>query len=195
MPSHRLILEGDSSKEKWLLRWDANTFVLNAPDGQVIIEAPTEEAHRLPEIYELYAEDKVSFATPAGSLTFKRHSAAVRDIRAFLEAGLRSDSEYRLHLKSQARRAISFGLAASVICGIPFGLYCWWASWAPDPPPGHWFYWIAWPIRLVLLLLMGGALGGLVACYYGACQRLRICRIERRLKANEDCGPYGHLDE
>jgi hypothetical protein len=33
---------------------------------------PTATAHRVVEMYELYAEGKISFAAPDGSLTFEK---------------------------------------------------------------------------------------------------------------------------
>ena len=93
MPSHRLTHEGGPAGAKWLLEWDDATFTLKDPDSQLVFECPAAQAHRVIEVYELYAEGKVSFATPHGSLTFKKHRAAAAGLRLFVEAGLRADPE------------------------------------------------------------------------------------------------------
>jgi hypothetical protein len=58
-------------------------------------------------------------------------------LRTFVEANLEKDAEYRTHLHREAVRDIPIGLAMFIVAGGLFGLYCWYASWAPDPPPGH----------------------------------------------------------
>jgi hypothetical protein len=181
MPSHRLILERGRSSGEWVLEWDAATLTLRGPDGEVLFEVPSGQAHRIVETYELYAEGKVSFATSAGSLTFKRQGDAARDLRQLVEAGLRSDAGYREAQKAQARRVIPLGLAAGVACGGLFAAYCWWASRAPDPPKGHWLYAIGWLIHLLLLGLLGLALGGPFASYLAWRQLRRVRAVERTL--------------
>ena len=52
------------------------------------------------------------------------------------------------------------------------------ASWAPDPPSGHWIRWFGWLIYLVLLVLMGVGLAGPFVAYFGLRQWLRVRRIE-----------------
>lgn len=179
MESHRLIQEGGPRDAEWLLAWDDATLTLNAPDGQQVLETPSTAAHRLVELYELYAEGKVSFATPHGSLTFQKQPAALSALRALVEAGIASDTEFRADLRRHALRVIPRGLVMFVVGGGLFGLYCWYVSWAPDPPPGHWIRWFGWLIHGVLLILMGACLAGLFAAYLGLRQWLRVRRIER----------------
>lgn len=138
MPFHRLIAEKSATKGEWLLEWDNATFELSDPDGQVVLQAEAKYAHRLVEMYELYAEGKVSFATPIGPLTFKANKLAAADLRELVDTGLAGDTEFCAALKSQARRAILVGAIMFVVGVVPFSLYCWWASWAPDPPQDHW---------------------------------------------------------
>jgi len=179
MHSHKLIQEKDRSKSEWVLEWDESTFRLKTPQGETVLDAPTAQAHRVIEIYELYVEGKISFETPQGSLTFQPQKDAVADVRAYIEAGLRSDSEYRAELLQQSRFAIPCGLVMFLIGAVPFGLYCWWASWAPDPPHGHWLRSVGWLIHLVLIVCLGLALGGPFVSFSGFRQLLRIRRIER----------------
>src|SRR5262249_42516734 len=86
--SHRLIPEGGSSKAEWLLEWDDAKFALKDPDGQPVFEAEAAYAYRVVKLYELHAEGKISFASPHGSLAFKKNPAALAELREFVEAGL-----------------------------------------------------------------------------------------------------------
>ncbi|MDH3719557.1 MAG: hypothetical protein OES79_15655 [Planctomycetota bacterium] len=185
MPAHRLTLEDGTSRDEWLLEWNASQFVLKDPDARCVLNADTAGAHRLVEIYELYAESKISFASPAGPLTFASQPEVVADVRAFVEAGLARDDEYRRSLKIQARGAVQRGLVMFLVGGSLFGLYCWWASWAPDPPPGHWLRWLGGLIHLVLLLALAVTLAGPYVCLLGWRQLKRINGIERAI-ANRD---------
>jgi hypothetical protein len=177
--SHRLILESGPPDAEWLLEWDDVTLTLKAPDGQLVLEAPPTAAHRLVELYELYAEGKVSFATSHGSRTFKKQSGALAALRGLVEAGMAGDAEFRAELRRQSLRAIPRGLVMFVVGGGLFGLYCWYASWAPDPPPGHWIRRFGWLIHGVLLVLMGVGLAGPFVAYFGLRQWLQVRRIER----------------
>jgi hypothetical protein len=180
MHSHKLIREGDSSKGEWSLEWDESLFRLNRPDGQIVLEIESVQAHRLIELNQLYLFQKVSFGTSKGSLTFKRQKAAVGEVRRLVEAGLRSDLDYRQCVKEQSRRATRRGLGMFLGGGIPFALYCWWASWAPNPPPGL-MRWAGGPIHLVLLLLLGLTIAGMSGTWFGISQNLRIRRLEEDL--------------
>jgi len=162
-----------------VLAWDDVTLTLTAPDGRPVLKAPPNAAHRLIELYELYAEGKLSFATPHGTLIFKKQSAAVAAVRGLVEVGLVGDPEFCAELRRQSLWAITRGLVIFVMCAGPFGLYCWYASWASDPPPGHWIRRFGWAIHGVLLVLLGLGLAGLFAAYFGLRQWLRVKRIER----------------
>ena len=146
-----------------------------------MFEVPITHAHRIVELHELDADGKVSFATDAGSMMFKRNKEAARDVRELVMEGLRSDTAYRDAQKRQARIIILLGGAAFVVCGGLFALYCWWASWAEDPPKGHWLYSIGWLIHLVLLVLLGVALAGPYAIYMSLKQLHRVRKVERAL--------------
>ena len=181
MPSHRLILENAPKAGEWLLEWDATTLSVKNPEGRLAFAIPVGHAHRVVELYELDAEGKVSFATDAGSMTFKRNKDAARDLRELVLVGLRSDAPFREAQKRQARIIIPLGAAAFVVCGGLFALYCWWASWAPDPPKGHWLYSIGWLIHLVLLLLLGAALAGPYLIFLALRQLCRVRQAEQSL--------------
>jgi hypothetical protein len=181
MPSHRLIAEHGPKDAEWRLEWNDAAFRLEDPDGRPVIQADDGKGHRLVDLYDLLVEGKISISTPAGGLAFKKNRDAIRELKAYVESGLRSDDEYRIQLKADAARAIPRGLLAFFGGGVPFGLYCWMASWAPDPPPGHWVRWFGGLIHLVLLVLLGTTIAGLVVCLFGLRQWRRIRRIEREL--------------
>ena len=181
MPSHRLILVKSPKGGEWLLEWDAATLAVTAPDGERVFEIPVNRAHRFVDLHDLDADYKVNFVTGGRDLRFKRNKQAARDIGELVKEGLRSDVEYRETLKRQAHRMIFFGLLLFVVGGGLFSLYCWWASWAPDPPPGNWIYYVGWVIRRALIVLLAMALGGPVAIYRSLRRLGRIRRVEGEL--------------
>jgi hypothetical protein len=177
--SYRLILERGSPTAEWLLEWDASRLVLRDPQNRVVFDAAASEAHRALDPYQLYAEGKISITGPYGAWVFKSNGAALAALRDFLEAGLAADAEYRSELRRQALRVMPLGLALFVVGGGLFGLYCWYASWAPDPPRGHWIRWFGWLIHLILLVLMAAGIAGPCMAWFGLRQWLRIRRIEQ----------------
>jgi hypothetical protein len=181
LESHRLVQEGGPRGAEWVLAWDGVTVTLDDPDGLRVMEEPAAAVHRLVDLYQLYVEGKVCFTTTLryGWVVFRKQSAAVAAVRRLVEAGLAGDPEFRAGLRRESLRVFRSGLLAFVVCGGLFGLYCWFASWAPEPPRGHWIRWFGWAIHGVLLVLMGLGLGGLIATYFGLRQWLRVRRIER----------------
>ena len=180
MHSYKLILEKDRSKAEWSLEWDESFFRLYGPDGRPVLEVQSAQAHRFIELIKLYNSLQVSLVTPSGPLTFKRQKAAVADVRCLVEAGLRSDLDYRQQIREQSRKLARRGLMMFLGGGIPFVLYCLWASGAPNPPPGL-MRWVGPPIHLVLLLLLGLFAAGLAVTWFGISQQTRIRRIENDL--------------
>ncbi len=179
MPTHRLTRDKGPASEPYVVEWDATTLRVTDPFGGLVFEHPVDRAHRIIETHELDADGKVSFATSSGSLTFKKDAAALRDVRALVMQGLRSDVEYRVAQRRQARRMVPLGVAMFVVFGVPFAAYCWWASWAPDPPPGNWMYAARWPIHAALVVALGLALAGPYTAYMGLRQLARVRRAER----------------
>jgi hypothetical protein len=182
----RLILDGDSSKAQWLVEWDDTNFVLHDPNGQAVFEAETFCVHRVVDFYELYAKGRISFTTPSGPLKFQKNDEALEDLLDLVDTGLRGDSEYRDEIRRQSRRGILLGIGMFVIAGGLFGLYCWFASWAP--PPGNWFRWFRWLIHGVLLFLLAAAFAGPFVAYDGLRQGLLIRRIEWAAQMNDNPG-------
>ena len=164
------------------------------PDGEAVLEAEAARAHRLVELFDLYAEGKVSLATPDGSLTFKRNRAAVADVRAFLEQGLASDVEYRTQLRREAAGAIPRGLVMFVVAGSLFGLYCWWAS-RRQPAAGPLGPLVRLADRRRLAPAAGHGPGRCVGLLPGGAAVAAIRRIERALdgdpQAADSSGPMG----
>jgi hypothetical protein len=186
--SHRLVPEGGPPDAEWLLEWDDAAVTLKGPDGRPAFESPLAAVHRVVGLHELYAEGKISFAGPRGALTFKKQPDALAALRGLVEAGLAGDTEFRDTLRRQSLHAILRGLAMFALGGGLFGLYCWYASWAPDPPPGHWIRWFGWLIKGILLVLMAVGLAGPFVAYFGLRQWLRVRRIERLADAAPDRG-------
>jgi hypothetical protein len=180
MRSHKLTLEKDRSKAEWSLEWDESLFRLYGPDGRTVLETQFAQAHRLVELIKLYNSQQVSLVTPDGSLTFKRQKAAVSDVRRLVEAGLRSDRDYRQQIREESRTLTWRGLKMFLGGGMPFVLFCLWASGASHPSPAL-FRWVSPFIHLALLLLLGLFAAGLAVSCFGISQQFRIRRIEKDL--------------
>jgi hypothetical protein len=187
--SHELTLEKGPHDAIWLLEFDEGNFYLTAPDGEVELEDQDDRAHRLIDHYALYAEGKICLRTPTGSLVFKPHKEAVKDLRELFEARLRSEPEYVEILSQGARGAIPFGFVLFIVAGGLFALYCWWASWAPDPPPGHWLRWLGWLIHGALLLLLAVSLAGASMVVFGVRELQRLRRIARPTGPGQNSRP------
>jgi hypothetical protein len=185
MHSHKLILEKDRSKAQWTLEWDESYFRLKGPGDQTVLEAQTAKAHRLIELQNLYSLHRVCFVTPNGSLVFKRQKAAFADVRSLVEAGLRSDPDYRQQIRERSRKLALRGLMMFLGGGIPFLLYGLWASWAPKPSSAL-FRSVGPFIHLGLLLLLGLFAGGIGVLWFGLSQQMRLRRIETDLSSTEN---------
>ena len=135
MHSHKLTLEKDRSKAQWTLEWDESGFQTRWPGRSDRFETQSAQAHRIIELQNLYNHQRVCFVTPQGSLVFKRQKAAFADVRSMVETGLRSDLEYRQQVRKRSRQLARRGLMMFLGGGMPFALYCWWASVAPKPAP------------------------------------------------------------
>jgi hypothetical protein len=177
--AHWLFGPDDQSEAKWLLEWDDAKLVLRKLDGHSGFESDIAYAHRVIEFDKLYSNGQICFSTPQGSLPFEGNKNAVAALREFVAAGIRSDTEYRMHLQRRAMRAIPIGLTMFVVAVSLFALYCWFASWAPDPPPGHWIEWLGGLIRMLLWALLAVAAWGLRMSYLGL-QRWRLVKRVRR---------------
>ena len=68
---------------------------------------------------------------------------------------------------------IRVGAGVFIVAGSLFGLFCWWAAIAPDPP--KWVVVFRPLIRLSLTFLMAGTLAGPVLSYRGF-KMLRVIR-------------------
>jgi hypothetical protein len=181
MPIYRLLRDKARSSGEWHIEWDAVRLLVRDPSGALVFEHPIERAHQIVELYELETEGKISFATSAGSLTFKPNEDAAREIRELILQGLHSDTIYRKAQKRHARMMIPIGTIAFVVCGSLFSLYCWWVSRAPEPPKGNWYYVVGGLVYIVLLALLGLALAGPYVVYIALRQLSRIRQVERFL--------------
>lgn len=150
----------DRPGEKWVLEWSDAGFTLRKPDGQMAVQADLVSAHRAIDFHRLYTDGAISISTPRGQLVFERSARATKALREFVATGLRSDVDYQKQLLRRASCAVLGGLVLSVACGCLFGLYCWFASWAPDPPPGHWIEHFGGLIHGLLCALLAGIVCG-----------------------------------
>lgn len=191
MPSHRLVLESDSSNAEWLLEWNSVEFVLKNPQGEPVFTVDTAVAHRVVGLFELYAKGRIGLASTQGSLVFQKHPAANADLRDLVKAALQGDVGYRAQVRRQAKHSVAIGLAMFVVAGTLFGLFCWYASWAPDPPPGHWIQRFGWLIHICLLVLLAIALTGPFVAAFGVrlWQRVRCIEHDAITLANSDLLP------
>lgn len=117
---------------------------------------------------------------------FQKDPAAVADFLELVTAALRKDAVCRAELKRRAVREIVRGLVLFVGGGTLFGLYCWFASWAPPPQPGHWIRWFGWLLHGLLLVLLGAVLAGPAVAGLGWRQWLRVRRLERRATRGDE---------
>ena len=184
MPSHHLMPDKTFPGPAWLLAWDDVTLTLRGPDGEVIFEVPASEAHRIVDVYDLEGEGDITFNVGTKPLTFKANPSAARDLRELVMQGLRTDAPFREAQRRHARVILPTGLVLFVVCGGLFALYCWWASWAPEPPRGHWIRYVGPLIHVILLVLLAFALAGPYAAFVAWRQLRRIRAIERSLAAS-----------
>jgi hypothetical protein len=181
MISHRFILEKSPYAGEWLLEWDPSDdgmMTLRGPEGQLLFEAPRLVGCQIIDVYEL-ADGKVSIRSPAGVLTFKKNKEAARDLRELIKEALRCDPAFRRDFRLRAKVMLPIGVLLLVFCGGLFGLYCWYASWAPDPPKGHWIYYIGGLIHLALIFLLAGAIIGPIIIWRSLRQLWSVRKIER----------------
>ncbi len=80
------------------------------------------------------------------------------------------------------------GIGVFIVAGGLFGLFCWYAVVAPEPPPDHWIHWFRWPLRVIMFVVVAAILAGPYICYQGMRQWLRIRAIERAVVAGNDKG-------
>jgi hypothetical protein len=183
MHSYNLVPEV-GSKAPWLVEWDDERLVLQDPDGQTVIEADIRLAHRIIDFSRAFVDGTICFTAPEGSLGFKKNWAAFDELRKLVDAGLRSDPEYRAAMRRRALRAMPAGVAMFLVAGALFACYCWYASVAPDPPPNSWLRALAWPITMSSALLLAIALLGVGLGSYGLSQWWHIRRIDRAAAAD-----------
>jgi hypothetical protein len=179
--SHRLVPEGGSSKDAWQLELDDKGLVLHDASGQPVFEIETALAHHVIDLSKTFIDGTICFAFPDGELRFKQNSAALEDLRELVEAGLRYDPEYRSAMRLRSLRAMAVGPVMFLVAGGLFGCYCWYASWAPDPPADSWIRWLGWLVKGVLTVLLAIALLGLGLGCSGFRQWWRIRKIERTI--------------
>jgi hypothetical protein len=102
-------------------------------------------------------------------------------MKFLISNGLRHDPEYRAASRRRARGLILVGFLVSAISVVLLGIFWWWASWAPDPPEGHWLRTVGPFISKGLIVLLGLAIGGPLASLNGFFQLRRIRKIDREI--------------
>jgi hypothetical protein len=183
MESYGLILKDGPRDAEWLLEWNDAKLTLTTPEDELVLETCPAALYQLIDLFDLYVEGKISMASPTGTFTFRKEYRALSAVRKLVEAGLAGDVEFCARLQREALRGIVGGMFMFIIGGTLFGLYCWYVSWAPDPPPGHWIRWFGWLIHGVLLILLGMTFGGPLRCFYCLRQWQRVRRIVRSARS------------
>ena len=181
MPRHCLVPDIENASEQWVLEWSDSGLTLTTPNGDCVIETTIDLAHRLIDPLDLYEEEKLCFRLPHGEIRFRTRLDVLYDVKKLISNGLRHDNEYRRGLRRRSYGLILFGLIGSVTAALLFGAYCWWASWAPDPPEGHWLHTAGPFIRKGLFLLLGVAIGGPLLSLAGFSLLRRIQKIDRQV--------------
>jgi hypothetical protein len=149
MHSYRLIPE-TGPNAPWLLEWDEKLFFLQDPDGQRVIEVETSLAHRVIDLSRAFVDGTICIVGAQEPFCFKQNDTAQYNLQRLVETGLRSDPEYRAAMHRQSARSMVGGAAMFLIAGGLLGCYCWYASWAPDPPEGSWIRFFGWLIKGIL---------------------------------------------
>ena len=158
-----------------------------------MIETAVDLAHRCFNEFEFYEEEKICFRLGQGEIRFQTRLDVLYDVKVLISNGLKHDHEYRRYLRRGACRLILVGFVVSAIGALLFGLYCWWASWAPDPPEGHWLRTAGPFIRKGMFLLLAMAIGGPLVSLSGFSQLRRIKKIDREIAVamKKKDGPNG----
>jgi hypothetical protein len=187
------LFERGLPEDLWVLECDELRFVLKDPAGQVMIRTDAAQAHRLVGVHQLYSAGTVRLDTPVGPLTFQAHPDTVRELRSLVEAGVRSDAEFRQRLKREAQRTILLGLALFLGGWTVFGFLIRWLSQLPAPSGGFLLllFFFGWLFRWLFRLLFAAA-GVLGPCwaYVGTRQLMRLRRIEREVAAEPQSGGF-----
>ena len=71
MESYRLKMEGGPPDARWLMEWDKFGFSLKTPGGEPCLVSAPDAIHRTVDLFDLYAEGKITFASPHGPLRFQ----------------------------------------------------------------------------------------------------------------------------
>ena len=181
MPSHQLVEKDKSDEVKWFLEWDATAFTLKDPDGQPVFTVDPVRAREVIDPVDLFEWCVITFKAPRGSITFRGEGDALRDLRAFLEEGIRTDDAYREKLRANALWMIRAGPVMFVVGVILFALLIVFTRSIPNPPPGAPVT-AAGPLVYVAgTFLIAAILGGPVAFLHGLNQWFRLRSIERSM--------------
>jgi len=175
MPSCELIRKGDDDA-RWSVKWNKETLCLIGPEEEVLVELPTSDAMELFDTFDLFVKQRVTIGTPFEKLEFAADDAGLRALQGLVDDGYRQHPEIRQRAMRHSLLMVMIGVTMFVVSGGLFALYCWWASWAPDPPPGHWLRWVAPLISLGLTVLLAAAIGGPPLAWRG----MRLCFLYRR---------------
>src|SRR5262249_6621269 len=152
--------------------------------GQLIMDVDANKGHRLLEPQELYLWDRICIQYAGQYFNFKKHKAGIRDLRAFLEANLRTDHEYRAELKRNVLSVLRRGLLMFGVLGSIYGGAIAAAIWPSQKNEIHvgWIEWFGPFIYLGLLFAFALSLRGLARTVYAVLFLFRIRRIERQIE-------------
>ncbi len=182
--SFELTNETGPAASLWHLEWDDQTFALKDPTGALFVTINTIRAHRLIEIAQLYADDKISITEKNVTVTFRKNRVASRAVRELIIQGLRTDVEYRLAQKAKARSRFPLGLGLFFGFGLAFAFYSWVLvelDRAHASVPA-WIIGLGVVLHFVGIVFFGLMLAGFFLSYSSVRHYLRILQVERSLK-------------
>jgi hypothetical protein len=165
MPSYPLILDTAPLQPGWLIEWDNAHLKVLTPDGHVCIELPLNRLHEAIDLRTLDIESRIVFTEPIFAVGFKQAERAAIELRKIVLESMRSDPTFLQQHIRYARLQIIGGVVMFIICGGAFGLYCWWASVAPEPVP-NWVRSTGGLIHAVLLICLAGAIAGPMKVFF-----------------------------
>lgn len=167
--SHLLRVQDEPSDVQWTIEWDNHFVTLKDPDRQMAFCIARKLFLQLLDLRSLKSRGTLDVTMPHGPMTFLVPRSAEEDFKALVQ--VRPKIIKSRDRKTAAGQLIRHGLALLLAGGLPFAGYCWWAAVAEDPPAGSTLasllFWFGWLIRIVLLVLMAAAVGGLMLLYEG----------------------------
>src|SRR5262249_23986864 len=114
MPRFRLT-PAEGPRKDWSLKWDDDDFVLEDPDGQLVLREATPRAHHQVDFSMAFVDGSFAITTPRGTLFFKGNGPVVPATKKLVADALQLDPDYRAKMLGKARFGIVFGTGMFVV--------------------------------------------------------------------------------